>query len=410
MGMAASQARLLSLQARKSNLEYQGQQINQERTILSQQCTSLYNSLLAMEVPTPPSTQEYTTVEYTGQDGATNFSLGAIKPSGENYLVEMQTSGTGDALKSDYGSKIVKAPEEKIKLSEVDNTDIVLNLNELSSYYVKTSSDGSEKYEQLNSANAKVYLTETEGGEYNFKTDGSNYTYYKLDPSGDEIGNPDADKITVGGHVVYDFNEAKSIFNQFAWDRYEDAIRNSFGDKKDPLDTDDFYVYIDVSDTNVETVKFVLKTDAGNTAEGIGDGFAKTYSYTSNGTFTESKEVDQCKLEFDTQGRITKLCVPQYDDNNVIVGYRDIDLKATTVTDNLAYEDAYNQYEYKMYEYDKKQQEINAKTEIIQQEDRNLELKLTRLDNERKMIEKETEALDKVIGDNIDKSFKTFSG
>ena len=45
MGMSASQARLLSLQARQSNLEYQGQQINQERTILSQQCTALYNSL-----------------------------------------------------------------------------------------------------------------------------------------------------------------------------------------------------------------------------------------------------------------------------------------------------------------------------------------------------------------------------
>ena len=40
MGLAASQARLLSLQARQSNLEYQGQQINQERTILSQQCTT----------------------------------------------------------------------------------------------------------------------------------------------------------------------------------------------------------------------------------------------------------------------------------------------------------------------------------------------------------------------------------
>ena len=31
MGMAASQARLQNLQARQSNLEYQAQQINQER-------------------------------------------------------------------------------------------------------------------------------------------------------------------------------------------------------------------------------------------------------------------------------------------------------------------------------------------------------------------------------------------
>ena len=64
MGMSASQARLLNLQARQSNLEYQGQQINQERSILSQQCTDLYNSLLNMTVPTPPSTQDFTTVQY----------------------------------------------------------------------------------------------------------------------------------------------------------------------------------------------------------------------------------------------------------------------------------------------------------------------------------------------------------
>ena len=65
MGMSASQARLLSLQARQSNLEYQGQQINQARTVLSQQATSLYNSLLAMTVPTPPSTTDFQTIEYS---------------------------------------------------------------------------------------------------------------------------------------------------------------------------------------------------------------------------------------------------------------------------------------------------------------------------------------------------------
>ena len=32
MGMAASQARFLSLTARKTNVEYEGQQINQQRT------------------------------------------------------------------------------------------------------------------------------------------------------------------------------------------------------------------------------------------------------------------------------------------------------------------------------------------------------------------------------------------
>ena len=107
MGMSASQARLLSLQARQSNLEYQGQQINQERTILSQQATALYNSLLAMDVPTPPSTQDYTTIQYSGTDGATTFTLGTIKPSGENYNVEIQQTATGNAITANYGSSVV---------------------------------------------------------------------------------------------------------------------------------------------------------------------------------------------------------------------------------------------------------------------------------------------------------------
>ena len=85
-------------------------------------------------------------------------------------------------------------------------------------------------------------------------------------------------------------------------------------------------------------------------------------------------------------------------------------MEASTVTDTNAYQDAYNKYEYAMYEYDKKNQEINAKTEIIQQEDKNLELKLQRLDNERTQITTEIEAVDKVINDNIEASYKTFSG
>lgn len=35
MGMSDSQARFLSLTARKTNVEYEGQQINQQRTTLS---------------------------------------------------------------------------------------------------------------------------------------------------------------------------------------------------------------------------------------------------------------------------------------------------------------------------------------------------------------------------------------
>ena len=83
MGMSATQARYLALTAQQTNLEYQGQQINQERTILSQQVSDLYNNLLNMQVPTPPSTQDFTKVEYSGEIGATAYSFDAttVKPT-----------------------------------------------------------------------------------------------------------------------------------------------------------------------------------------------------------------------------------------------------------------------------------------------------------------------------------------
>lgn len=69
MGMAASQARYLALVARKSNCEYEGQQINQARLALSNQSANLFNQMLGLTVPTPPSTQDYTRTQYSFSDG-----------------------------------------------------------------------------------------------------------------------------------------------------------------------------------------------------------------------------------------------------------------------------------------------------------------------------------------------------
>ena len=45
MGMAATQARYLGLTARKTNTEYEGQQINQARTALANQSANLWNRM-----------------------------------------------------------------------------------------------------------------------------------------------------------------------------------------------------------------------------------------------------------------------------------------------------------------------------------------------------------------------------
>lgn len=345
MGMAASQARLLGLQARRSNLEYQAQQINQERSVLSQQCTAMYNSLLAMNVPTPPSTGDYTKLEYSGVDGATSFSIGNVKPDGSGtYVVEIKRSATGHKLEQEMGTYKITESTQKTPSYDPDG-NLILDEN-------------------------------------------GNIIYQELDQKGYAIGEN-------GEIPCLEWDVAMTALGGMSAE-YEKALRNTFGED---VETKDFYVCITTSESGELIAKFMKKEDVSGQ-----DKFANSYEYIPNGDFTNYESIPDCKLEFNAQGMIIKIGIPNP------TGITWVELTATKVTDSAAYEDAMNQYEYAQYEYDRKQEEINAKTEIIQQQDRNLELKLQRLDTERQQIEAEYEAIEKVIKDNIDKSFKTFSG
>ncbi len=78
MGMAASQARFLGLTARKTNIEYEGQQINQQRTALGNQTANYYNQMLGMSVPVPPAIDNFTKTVYTFNDGALTNSITSL--------------------------------------------------------------------------------------------------------------------------------------------------------------------------------------------------------------------------------------------------------------------------------------------------------------------------------------------
>lgn len=493
MGMSASQARLLSLQARQSNLEYQGQQINQERTILSQQATALYNSLLSMTVPTPPATTDFQTIQYSGKLGATEYTFDAnsVKPNGDFYSVTMQEKKHGDSLqqnatialvdKNSKGSfkgveldptKVSLIPGEEyatgnyiqdaqgsqymVPITLIDNGDGTYSFpSQGGTYYTKsgdkfsqntsgTPKDGLTYYALTTSApstnsavqvkaemdtkgedetNVANYITRSdmaniwveENGKVrkselsDFETDSSQPNILKLKSGVKYIQQSDAanaktysvkgdiDGITVGGKGVHRLTEEEK-------QTYGDAIANSgLQDAQGkPYDADDFYMYYD----NKNNAVFVLISDVDD-----GNNNATTYSYVANGEYTKNTTYDDVQLTFDpTNGRITQIAIPTYAADGTVSSWTAISVSAETVTDDAAYEDAYNKYEYDTYLYDQKNKEINAKTEVIQQEDKNLELKLQRLDNERTQITTEIEAVEKVINDNIEASYKTFSG
>ena len=496
MGMAASQARLLSLQARQSNLEYQGQQINQERSILSQQCTALYNSLLSMTVPTPPATTDFQTIKYTGEMGATKYSFDAnsVKPgNGDTYSVSLGQKSHGDSIQKNStiarvelnskggikGRTLPKYAEEGstrkvpdsyvVTTSNPTNKMVPAEIKEFpkssdgsditSNYWIKdgnkfrkavpgddptkcyemksgkpdtskgefgieqeTETVGADVPNYVTTAEmATIYVLQSDGtvkkaDETDFIKKGSSYqldpnkTYIQKGNNGTETYQTQGSVggVTVAGQDIYE------LTGEYL-EKYSEAIQNSglVDNNGKPYSPDQFYIYFDDNGT----ANFVLKSDVND-----GNNNATTYKYVANGEFTKKVDYNDVKITFDpANGRITEIAIPNYgtttDENgNEVTDYNNIEswtsipVEAETVTDDAAYKDAYAQYEYETYLYDQKNKEINAKTEIIQQEDKNLELKLQRLDNERTQITTEIEAVEKVINDNIEGSYKTFSG
>ena len=76
--------------------------------------------------------------------------------------------------------------------------------------------------------------------------------------------------------------------------------------------------------------------------------------------------------------------------------------------DEDGYDAAMNQYNYEKMMYEKEVEDINAKTEELQETDRTLELRLKQLDTEQEALQTELESVKKVIDKNIENVFKTF--
>ena len=103
MGLAASQARFLGITARKSNIEYEGQQVNQQRTALAEEVNALYSKLLALDVPIAPDTTEFYETNYnfavtnTSSDDGEYIIKSYYENADETYTVNTQRSYNKDS-------------------------------------------------------------------------------------------------------------------------------------------------------------------------------------------------------------------------------------------------------------------------------------------------------------------------
>lgn len=120
-------------------------------------------------------------------------------------------------------------------------------------------------------------------------------------------------------------------------------------------------------------------------------------SYLENQTETISQKAN---IIYDENGRIVKI---SFDDGTVVLP------EVKTEQDEEAYNAAMVKYDYEKQVYDKELSDINAKTEVIAQQDKNLELKLKSIDTQHSAISTEIEALNKVLQNNVKSGFNTFN-
>ena len=326
MGMASSQARFLQLTARLNNTEFQGQQINQQRTLLSNESSQAYNSLLGMTVPTPPSKTDFTKTVYGFKQGSFDYSVESVYPNPDNQSYTISYVKTG-------------------KLVGLANTATNATIRKGSNPTTGVGGDASE------------WLA-------------NGVQLYKLN-----------EKFVHGG------KSGEELFQQM------------FNNTKD-ANMEDYYVYVITDENNTTSYRFIKKEDIRaieNDPSNTG-----TAQVWKQDTITTSEKLteDDGNVIFDNNGRMIA----------VVIDGKEFALEADTITDDDAYQDAYNKYEYEKYQYNQYVAEVNAKISIIQLQDKKLELQLEQLDTERTTITTEIEAVQKVLGENIDRTYKTFNG
>ena len=393
MGMAASQARFLGLTARKTNVEFEGQQINQQRTTLSNQSANYYNQLLGMAVPVPPSVDDYTKTVYTFKDGALSNSISSmIAQAGGLYLISYTSSWTDDFAAVSAGQSIV---------TKNSNPDPNKTNNAINGVVYGV---GAKELRRMGDAfKLDVYKDDKKTGKSVYMKNGKYYSDAEC-----KTAIKDVDKSSYKLNENYNDEYLKSLsLDQLEKLQIEEEQYISILNKQYAPDGNETWMVRYVQNTSTGTwspyfnKKSVLDkaiySDNGSSQSNI-----PAYTIGSAQKTEEVKGV-QARMEQDASGRIISVTLNPGNADEVTYA-----VTTNTATDQAKYNDAMNQYEYDKYQYDQSIQEINAKIEIIQSEDKNLELRLKQLDTEQDAISTEMDAVQKVIEKNTESTFKTF--
>lgn len=405
MGMAASQARFLGLTARKSNVEYQGQQINQQRTALATESSNLYHQMMSLDVPTAPVTTDYYNTVYT----LDNSAIG----NASDYNIESLTkayNGTNEYT--------VKLTTTQTKTSASASTFLFTKATRNSA--TRTDGDNKITYNTYTSTINNTYVS----------FDMYNQTPYAKDSdSGNNVLNIVKGNIYLVDSAAYDLLKNNAGFIAATEKLSSDSIVIDYptagSNPEEPKKHDDsekqsLYFYQDASGKNCyltenELYDMTVGAFADNSGYSTVNGDIATIN---SGVYTNvyfpiemKREVStevHATVESSSNGRYTSITIDKNDNYPASLSGKTFSITTSREKDEDAAAEAQSDYEYLKEIYDKTIEDINSRTKIIQSEDKQLELRLQQLDTEQEAISKEMDSVEKVMNDNIEKTFDAF--
>jgi len=437
MGMAASQARYLGLTARKTNVEYEGQQINQARTALANQSANLWNQMLSMSVPTAPNTTDFTEQQYAFSDGANEYEVDSLQQvdktiNGEKYNYQVTYH---------YNQNVYKAIQEVNSNPQVQkvakfDTSVTTENNitvakQAEGYQVTDSSGQSALFKTCTEKDLNELKALAQQGTITIDNIKEFSKCEAEDAQGHKVKifckNTELENLSKSG-TAGELKYAKTVENDYKY-----KLGNTTAERYDSSDK--------VQKTALEQVRYDYPE-----LQFVPD--SEIWVYERDGKMYFAAEVDLKACEAsgnanqpqvnnqyqisspidyqiplnqyyaaDIEEKISQTEYARLDDKSGTGRYQNIKLESKStnfplnsqeITDERGYEDAMQQYNYDILKYEQKLAEINAKTSSIQVQDRTLELRLRQLDTEQKALSTEMEAVKSVIQKNIETTFKTF--
>ncbi len=370
MGMAASQARLLTITARMHDVEYQAQSIQNAKIALATQEDQVYQDFL-----NATSATTLVAKDYQGNLITANFN-NICGIDGSELVVPHSKNGRY-ALIDDKGRLIV--PDQIKEDYEDFINSSAANKNDPYAFALFAMFDIEDEYDYIglkedvyDLLENTSYLDNIQSKIDKFKED----IGYDEDGDNEDISDEDLEKLQAL-EDEYNFRFFSSTFSEV----YDYAIGGEPTDK----DSAEFDYYVRIFQ-EIQQANGCVAISEFDGIDGIGDA--------ANDSEWLKQMISSGKIIVDVSERDSKTGKVSFKATTV-ASDSGLEEVATTTIDKTAYAKAEAEYEHKRKQIDQK--------------DKRFDMDLSKLETERSALKTEYDSVKKVIEDNIERTFGIFS-